>query len=61
MNLNAQLKKEYADKFYEIFMGKEQLFIKFLDMEVVNGVPESFPASWRYTKKRKIRYEGILI
>lgn len=32
-------------------MGKELLFIKFLEMEVVNGVPESFPESWRYIRK----------
>ena len=41
----------YSQLFYEQFMGKEALFIKYLDMEVVNGVPESFPTSWRYIRE----------
>lgn len=51
INLDDELKKEYANSFYEKFIGKEQLFIKFLDIEAVNGVPESFPESWRYIKR----------
>lgn len=51
LNLSDELKSQYAQAFYEQFMGKESLFIKFLDMEVVNGVPESFIASWRYIRK----------
>ena len=46
-----ELKSQYSQTFYEQFMGKELLFIKFLEMEVVNGVPESFPESWRYIRK----------
>ena len=51
MNLSDELKSKYAEAFYEQFIGNEQLFINFLDMEVVNGVPESFPASWRYIRE----------
>ncbi len=51
LNLSDELKSQYSQTFYEQFMGKETLFIKFLDMEVVNGVPESFPASWRYIRE----------
>ena len=51
MNLSDELKPKYAEAFYEQFIGNEQLFINFLDMEVVNGVPESFPASWRYIRE----------
>lgn len=51
LNLSDELKSQYAQAFYEQFMGKEALFIKFLDMEVVNGVPGSFPASWRYIRE----------
>lgn len=51
LNLTDEQKSKYAQVFYEQFMGKEMLFIKFLDMEVVNGVPENFPASWRYIKE----------
>ena len=51
LNLSDELKSQYSQVFYEKFMGRESLFIKFLDMEVVNGVPQSFPASWRYIKE----------
>lgn len=51
LNLSDEQKSQYAQVFYEQFMGKEMLFIKFLDIEVVNGVPESFPASWKYIKE----------
>ena len=51
LNLSDDLKLQYSQAFYEQFMGKETLFIKFLDMEVVNGAPESFPASWRYIRE----------
>ncbi len=50
-NLSEEDKKKYADAFYEIFLGKEKLFINFLHLEAVNGVPKSFPASWRYIKE----------
>lgn len=51
LNLDEELKKQYSQAFYEEFMGKEPLFIKFLEMEVSNGVPEGFPASWRYIQE----------
>lgn len=51
LNLSDELKSQYLLAFYEQFMGRESLFIKFLEMEVVNGVPESFPESWRYIRK----------
>lgn len=50
-NLSDELKSKYSQVFYEQFMGKELLFVKFLDMEVINGVPENFPASWRYIRE----------
>lgn len=51
LNLSDELKLQYSQAFYENFMGKEALFIKFLEMEVVNGTPESYPASWRYIRE----------
>lgn len=51
LNLTNELKSQYAEAFYELFMGKEQMFTQFLDMEVVNGVPESFPQSWKYIRE----------
>ena len=51
LNLDDEEKIKYADKFYEQFIGKEKAFIDYLNMEVVNGVPESFPLFWRYIKK----------
>lgn len=50
-NLKDDEKTAYANAFYEQFLGRERLFVDFLNMEVVNGVPESFPASWRYIKE----------
>lgn len=51
LNLDDESKKKYANAFYEKFFGKERFFIQFLDMEAVNGVPDSFPESWRYIKR----------
>lgn len=51
LNLNDELKSKYSQIFYEQFMGNEQYFIKFLDLDVVNGVPENFQASWRYIRE----------
>lgn len=50
-NLGEEDKKIYADVFYEKFLNKERYFIDFLKLEAVNGVPDSFPASWRYIKE----------
>lgn len=50
-NLDKELKGDYADAFYSEFAGKEELFIDFLRDEVVNGVPDSFPASWKYIRE----------
>lgn len=50
-NLDDALKGEYADAFYTVFQGRERLFVDFLRDEVANGVPDSFPASWRYIKE----------
>ena len=50
-NLSDELKGEYADAFYEAFQGKEKLFVDFLTDEVANGVPDIYPASWRYIKE----------
>ena len=51
LNLDDDAKTAYANAFYEKFLGREKLFIDFLNIEVVNGVPESYPASWRYIKE----------
>ncbi len=51
MNLDIDEKKDYADAFYERFIGKEEKFIDFLNTDVVNGVPDSLPASWKYIKE----------
>lgn len=50
-NLEDEEKGEYADQFYSEFIGKEELFVDYLRDEVANGVPSSFPASWRYIKE----------
>lgn len=49
-NLSDDDKKEYADAFYSAFLNKEKKFIEFLETDVVNGVPNTFPSSWRYIK-----------
>ena len=51
LNLSDEEKSQYSQEFYEQFMGNEALFIKFLEMDVVNGVPQSFSASWRYIRE----------
>ena len=51
MNLDENLKQDYADQFYEKFIGKERLFIDFLNTDVVNGVPDTMAGSWRYIKE----------
>ncbi len=48
--LNDELKGEYADAFYEVFKDREKKFVEFLKDEVANGVPNSYPSSWRYIK-----------
>lgn len=50
-NLSDEDKKKYADAFYEKFLGVEKYFIDFLKFDAVNGVPDNFPASWRYIKE----------
>ena len=50
-NLTKEDKEEYSNRFYELFDGREMLFIDFLKEDVVNGCPDSFPASWRYIKE----------
>lgn len=49
-NLEDELKGNYADAFYGEFIDREEKFIDFLEDEVSNGVPDSFPASWRYIR-----------
>jgi len=50
-NLSDEDKKKYADAFYDSFIDKEELFIEFLKLDAVNGVPNTFPESWRYIKE----------
>lgn len=51
LNLTDEEKEAYSNEFYDLFDGREKLFIDFLNSDVVNGCPESFPASWRYIKE----------
>lgn len=51
INLEKEKKQVYADAFYERFLGNEDKFIGFLQADVVNGVPDSFNASWHYIKE----------
>ena len=50
-NLVDELKGIYADEFYTALLGQEHKFIDFLKTDVVNGVPDSFPSSWKYIKE----------
>jgi hypothetical protein len=50
-NLTDDEKREYADQFYDLFAKKPEVFIEFLNRYVVNGVPNSYLASWRYIKE----------
>ncbi|MBT9776359.1 hypothetical protein GPL15_07570 [Clostridium sp. MCC353] len=50
-NLSDDLKQEYADEFYSTFKDAPKAFVEFLKEEVVNGVPLSYPQSWRYIKE----------
>lgn len=50
-NLTDEEKEIYSNKFYELFEGREKLFIDFLKSDVVNGCPDSFPSSWKYIKE----------
>lgn len=50
-NLTDEQKKDYAHAFYKLFEGKEMAFIEYLSQDVVNGVPNSYPGSWKYIKE----------
>ncbi|MCR5227995.1 MAG: hypothetical protein K6E27_12380 [Eubacterium sp.] len=50
LNLTDEEKEEYADSFYEEFLGRERTFIDFLKMDVVNGVPDDYKKSWKYIR-----------
>lgn len=49
-NLSDEEKKERADEFAGLFLNKPEVFIDYLNQYVVNGVPSSYPSSWRYIK-----------
>lgn len=51
LNLTDEEKINFSHSFYELFQGREALFVEFLESEVVNGCPSSYPASWRYIKE----------
>lgn len=51
LNLPDEEKKKRADSFYLAFWDHPELFLPFLVKYVVNGVPNSFPASWIYIKE----------
>lgn len=50
-NLDPDKKQDYADAFYERFIGKEEKFIDYIKTDVVNGTPDSLPGSWSYIKE----------
>lgn len=50
-NLELDLKQDYADAFYETFKDAPRTFIEFLNEDVANGVPDSYPGSWRFIQK----------
>ena len=51
MNLSDEEKKKQTYSFYLAFWEHPELFLPFLEKYVVNGVPNSFPASWIYIKE----------
>ena len=51
INLDKEKKQDYADAFYEKFLDREEKFIEFLNTDVVNGVPGTYPASWKCIKE----------
>lgn len=50
-NLSDDEKSEYSDDFYSSFVEHEKLFVDYLYDDVVNGVPNTMLASWRYIKE----------
>ena len=50
-NLTDEEKEIYSNGFYALFQNREKLFIDFLESDVVNGCPDSFPDSWKYIRK----------
>lgn len=50
LNLTKDEKSDYAHEFTNFFSGRENLFINFLESDVVNGVPDSYIKSWEYIK-----------
>lgn len=52
LNLTDEEKEAYANSFYNLFEGREKLFVDFLNSDVVNGCPDRFPASWKYIKEQ---------
>ena len=51
INLDKEKKQDYADAFYEKFLDREEKFVDFLNADVVNGVPGTYSASWKYIKE----------
>lgn len=51
LNLSDEEKKKQSENFYSAFWEHPDMFLPFLEKYVVNGVPGSFPASWRYIKE----------
>lgn len=50
-NLSEESKQDYADSFYEVFKDAPRSFVDFLNEQVVNGVPRSYPQSWKYIEE----------
>lgn len=46
-------KEKYADKFQQMFIGKEERFIPHIKNLAAEDMPKSHPGSWRYIKEER--------
>lgn len=52
-NLTDAEKEKYADKFQQMFIGKEERFIPYIKNLATKDMPNSHPGSWRYIKEER--------
>ena len=52
-NLTDAEKEKYADKFQQMFIGKEERFIPYIKNLATKDMPKSHPGSWRYIKEER--------
>lgn len=53
MNFLLGEKEKYADKFQQMFIGKEERFIPYIKNLAAKDMPKSHPGSWRYIKEER--------